>query len=149
MSETWLWGGLILVCGMIAWRIPRCPIRALIERRDTTGARRMFLQQREHLEAAFVQSVFRLEPLEGWRWDAARWSDEVVWARDRRTGTLLALVGVDWEDRTAAGGRATAVFEYRRRRWVAEGRRLYAIEPCEAFGRGTNLEPLVIPLRRP
>lgn len=73
--------------------------------------------------------------------------DEVVWARDRQTRNLLALVGVEL-DVDSLASRATAVFEYRDHRWIAEGRHLDAVEPYEAFYRLREFEPVVLPERR-
>ena len=149
MGLWWLCAGLLPLCGLAGWWVVRQSIRSLVGSRDTEQARAVFRRVREHLEADFVRCVARAEPFEGSQWESARWGDEVVWARDRRTGHLLALVGVELENGTECGRRATAVFECRGERWVAEGRRLDAVEPSEAFDRRSDLEPLVIPLRRP
>ncbi len=150
MGSSWVWAGLLPVCGLSGWLVIRQPVRSLMEARDTLRARGQFRHQREHLEADFLNRLRRLDPIEAARWDDARWGDEVLWARDRRSRTLLALVGVELDDPqgilTPHG--ATAVFEYRAKRWRAEGRHLGDVEPYEAFYRLREFEPVVVPQRR-
>jgi hypothetical protein len=148
MGSSWIWAGLLPFCGLAGWLIVRRPMRCLVEARDAERAREAFRRQREHLEAGFVARVVRAHPIEAVRWEEARWGDEIVWARDRQTRNLLALIGVEL-DEGDFGGRATAVFEYRGRRWTAEGRHLDAVEPYEAFYRLRDFEPIVLPQRRP
>lgn len=149
MGSSWIWAGLLPFCGLAGWMIVRQPIRAAVEARDAERARELFRRQREHLEADFVARMVRAEPLDPARWEEARWADEVVWARDRQTRNLLALVGVDLDHGGCGEGRATAVFEYRGRRWTADGRHLRSVEPYEAFRRRPDFEPVVIQQRRP
>ena len=57
----------------------------------------------------------------GCAWEDAHWYDEVLWARDRQTSNFLALVCVHFDanpfDPLASDRLATAVFEYRKRKW--------------------------------
>lgn len=143
-----LWAALIptgIGCG---WLLIRRPLRDALEDLNLDRAREQFRIQREGLEARFVATVNRTEPVEGLRWDEAEWRDEVVWARDRRTRRILALVGVAFEPEVFGGysdppaRHATALFEYRKGKWVADGRRLDEIRPHEAFIGNQRLEPI-------
>src|SRR5690606_34092208 len=100
--------------------------------------------RREHLEAGFVAALSRFDAEEGARWDDARWHDEVLWARDRQTRRFLALVCVHFEpdlfDASQLRRHATAVFEFHKGRWRAEGKRLDQIRPDEAVGRNRRFE---------
>ena len=83
----------------------------------------------------------------GARWEDANWHDEVLWARDRQTRYFLALVCVHFDRgplRPSLSRLATAVFEYRKGRWYAEGKRLDEIRPDEAVGRNRRYEPVAI-----
>ncbi len=117
-------------------------------------ARVRFHRQREWLEAGFLEALAREDPLIWTRWEEAHWLDEVTWARDRQTGRLLALVGVEFDadpllDGDDAERHATVVFEYHRGRWRSDGNRLDAIQPFEAFLlRHGRYEPLAIPEHR-
>ncbi len=109
--------------------------------------------QRESLEARFLTCLGRVDPIERLRWDEAHWHDEVVWARDRQSRRLLALIGVHFDD--DAGGyvsapprHATALFEFRRGRWQTDGRHIDEIRPSEAFLRHREFEPVVLPPRQ-
>jgi hypothetical protein len=97
----------------------------------------LFHRNRERLEAQFVSNVERLDPAEAERWEAARWADDVLWARDRQTHHLLALTFVEFEpepfelsfDHTYC----TAIFEFNKRRWCAQGKHLDEVRPEEAI----------------
>jgi hypothetical protein len=152
----YLWTGLIATLAVAAWVILRRPVRHALEDLNVDRAREQFRLEREGLEARFLIALNRLDAAEGQRWEDANWHDEVVWARDRRTRQLLALVGVDFEsdpfsDPSAidiATHRATALFEYRKGHWHADGKRLDMVGPHEVFRRHNRLEPVVLPQRR-
>ena len=93
----------------------------------------------------------RIDPIERLRWEDANWHDEVLWARDSQTRRLLALVEVHFEAESFDDPRArhsTALFEYRKGRWVAEGKRLDATRPVDALIRHGRYEAVAPPQRR-
>jgi hypothetical protein len=147
-----IWGGVLPLCLIVAVFILRKPLRLFLEDLHVDQARESFHHQREWLEARFVTVLGRIDSAEGQRWEDAKWQDEVLWARDRQTRCFLALVCVNLETNPFESGRhATAVFDYRKGRWHAEGKRLYEIRPDEAVGRNRRFEPVVIvhhPTRR-
>lgn len=149
-----LWAALIPLCVLAAWLVVRRPLRDAIEDLGVDRARDQFRLRREGLEARFLLVLGRSDPLEKLRWDEAHWRDEVVWARDRRTRYLLALVGVTFPDESFGpypdlpARRSTALFEYRKGHWHAEGKRLDEINPDEAFLRNQRFEPVLLPHRR-
>jgi hypothetical protein len=118
-------------------------------------ARELFRPQREWLEARFLSALGKSDPLERLRWEDAHWHDEILWARDRKTRVLLALIGVHFDGPEfdplgeSPSRHATALFEFRRGRWVAEGKRLDEVRPDEAVLRGQRFEPVVTQPRRP
>jgi hypothetical protein len=138
---------------VVAWMILRRPFRLSFERMHVDHARDLFHQQREWLEARFLKALSRVDPEEGLRWEEAHWHDEVLWARDRQTRRLLALIGVHFDsdpfdDPLGARPRhATALFEFRKGRWVAEGKLLDELRPAEAVLRYQRFEPVVLHLR--
>lgn len=146
----WLfWAGILSVCGLVAvWLILRRPLRQVLEDVHIDHARELFHQQREWLEARFITALSRMDAHEGQRWESAQWDDEVLWARDRQTRHLLALVCVHFEavpfDLLAMPRHATALFEYRQGRWHVEGKRLDEIRPDEAVGRNQRFEAVAI-----
>jgi len=111
-------------------------------------ARELFRQQREWLEVRFLKALAKADPIESLRWDGAHWHDEVVWARERPSRRLLALIGVHFDPNpfddlsTPRPRHATALFEFRKGRWQTEGKRLDEIRPDEAF-RHQRFEPVV------
>lgn len=153
--------------GWLIWAVllPSCVIAtALVLRRwihqfgDVVAmerAQREFRCRREWLEASFLAVLGRVDPLERIRWDFATWQDEVIWARDRQTGRLLALVAVHFEfdalfDLPDHPPRhATVVFEYARGQWRTDGRRLDEIRPSEAFLRHRQFVPVRLPRPAP
>jgi hypothetical protein len=144
-------------CLVAAWLILRRPVRRLTEDLHAERARASFRQQREWLEARFLGALDKIDPIERLRWEDAHWHDEVLWARDRQTRILLALIGVHFDDPTASSyedfgdvkpRHSTALFEFRKGRWLAEGKRLDEVRPDEAVLRGHRFEPVVPHPRR-
>mgnify|MGYP001056581219 CR=1 FL=1 len=145
----WLIGAVILPpCVCAAWYVLHRPLRIFFEDLHVDQARDSFRRRREHLEAEFVTSLGRFDRDEGLRWEGASWHDEIVWARDRQTRRLLALVAVHFEPELFEPPQflrhATAVFECDKGRWKAEGRRLDQTRPSEAVGRNRRFEPVAI-----
>jgi hypothetical protein len=149
-----IWGVVLPACLVAAWLIVRRPVRQFLEEMHVDHARELFRQQREWLEARFLGALAKVDPSERLRWEDAHWHDEILWARDRHTRRLLALIGVHFDsdpfdDPSDSHPRhATALFEFRKGRWVAEGKRLDEIRPDEAVRRSQRFEPVVTHPRR-
>jgi hypothetical protein len=88
----WLWLGLAAAGSLLVVLL----LEAL--RRRYKGAlvraRSGFLQQREHLEADFFHAASRSGRPRGLRWINCDWESNVLFARDRQTRQMIALVGV-------------------------------------------------------
>ncbi|CAN5911314.1 hypothetical protein BH23PLA1_BH23PLA1_31800 [soil metagenome] len=145
---------LVPLCLTLAYLILRRPFREFREEIGFDQAHELFRRQREHLEARFVAVLIRVDPLQGMRWEEACWHDEVVWARDRQTRRLLALIGVHFEvnpfDDDQPAQHATAIFEYANIKagWTTEGRFLDETRPDEAVLLHHRLEPIVLHPRK-
>jgi hypothetical protein len=152
MDTGWLiWCGAVPVAALATWLVARGPVRNLFEAMRFDQARLQFRQQREWLEARFLGALARKDPPEAARWDDAHWQDEVRWARDRRTRLLLALIGVEFDPSPiddSAPRHATALFEYRKGRWLADGQRVDSLRPDEALLRHRRYEAVTPPERR-
>jgi hypothetical protein len=138
----WLWlllpAGLLLIALFLLWlwRMPRLSVPEL---------QRRFLQQREHLEAAFFAAAAASGKPRGLRWKNCEWESEVAFARERQTGRLAALVAVgisfeaieggDMEGVAAVGNlrNASAVFFFDGGRWRTTGRAIFNLNPGEAL----------------
>ena len=111
-------------------------------------SRALFHQRREWLEARFISALGRVDAVEGQRWETAQWHDEVLWARDRQTRCLLALVCVHFEpgpfELFQARRLATALFEFRKGQWCADGKSLDEMRPDEAVGRNPRFEAVTV-----
>lgn len=149
-----IWGVVLPTCLVAAWLIVRKPLRQVVEELNLDQARLLFRQQREWLEARFLNAMGKADPIERLRWEDANWHDEVHWARDNQTRRLLALVEIhfdpDPEDDAEEGParHATALFEYRRGRWIADGKRIDATRPIDAMVRHGRFEPVAPHHRR-
>ena len=143
----WIIGAVILpACLVTAWLIVRRPLRRVVEELGVDQARLSFRRQREWLEARFLTALGRVDPIERLRWEGANWHNQVHWARDNQTRQLLALVEVAFEtDPLDQAGHATALFEYRRGRWIADGKRIDATRPDEAFLHLGRFRPVAPP----
>ena len=149
-----IWGLVLPTCLVAAWLIVRNPLRQVLEELSVDQARLAFRQQREWLEARFLSALGKVDPIERLRWENARWHDQVHWARDHQTRRLLALVEIHFEtdpfdtSPEPIAGHATALFEYRKGRWFADGKRLDATRPDEVLQRPGRFQPLGPPQRR-
>ena len=149
-----IWGGVVPACLFAAWAILRRPVRQFAEDLHLDHARDQFRMQREWLEARFLGALARADPIERLRWEDAHWHDELIWARDRQSRTLLALIGVHFDDPTfvefgeSHPRHSTALFEFRKGRWYAEGKRLDELCPDEAMLRRSRFEPVATHPRR-
>lgn len=146
--------GVLLICLTGAWLVLRHPVRQVLEEVHFDRARILFAHEREWLEARFLTALAKVDPLEAARWDDAHWQDEIVWAREHKSRRLLALIGVRFDSdllfdpADEPPRHATAVFEFRKGHWRAEGKRLDEVQPDEAFLRLYRLEPIVPHPRR-
>ena len=144
----WHWflaglGALAVVLIVLSWRTLRNMFREI----RTEKAREMFHLQREHLEAKFSDLAKSTGKPRGLAWVEVEWDDGVRFVRDRRTGDMVALVGITIRFEAVPGGGmednpnvsnlrdATAVFNYYRGKWITEGRALFNMNPDVAIDR--------------
>ena len=107
--------------------------------------REEFHRRREWLEADFLTLAGESGRPRGLTWADCEFSDEVSFARDRRSGELKALVAVtirfeaieggEMEDVEAVGNlrAATAVFRHQSGQWTTDGRAIFNLNPTEAI----------------
>jgi hypothetical protein len=149
-----IWGAVLTICLFGLVLLLYRPVRKVVEDMHFDRARDLFRQQREWLEARFLGSLGKLDPEERERWEDAHWHDEVLWARERPSRRLLAMIGVHFDSDPTFDlpehppRHATALFEYRKGQWLAEGKRLDQTRPDEAFIRHQRFEPVVPHHRR-
>lgn len=117
------------------------PIRAARQAERLARDQRDFHRQREQLEAKFIERASISGKPRGLRWTDVAFDDDVVYARDRRTGGLKALVAVEVSFEAIEGGgmeeveavsnvrAATAEFLYESGRWKTNGRVYFNLAP--------------------
>ena len=151
MDTGWLiWCGAVAGCRLAAWLVARAPSGSSSRRSASTRPATCSASSASGWRPA-SSAPSPKDPLEAARWEDAHWHDEVLWARDRQTRRLLALIGVHFDPRPiddSAPRHATALFEYRKGRWLAEGKRLDEIRPDEAVLRHHRFEAVTPPERR-
>ena len=130
----------VLFAFLLAWR----PMRNVLRENQFARLRKDFHRQREWLEARFFDIASRSGKPRGLNWTGVDFEDDVVYARDRHSGQLSALVGVtisfeaveggDMEHVEAVGNlrAATAVFRVERGHWATDGRAIFNLNPSEA-----------------
>jgi hypothetical protein len=108
-------------------------------------ARARFAEHRADLERAFFEAASNSGKPRGLRWQALEWEPGVELAREKETGKLAALVGVnisfeaveggDMEDVSAVGllRNASAVFFLHRGVWHTTGKVIMNLNPDEAI----------------
>jgi hypothetical protein len=138
MQWPWVW----------AWRLLR-------RGPDPRHAQALFDRQRPKLEPEFFEAAAASGKPRGLRWKGLEWEPGAVFARERATGRLAALVGVtvqfeaiegsDMEGLPAVGNlrNASAVFFFHAGRWYTTGKTLFNLNPDEVLARfGNQYEPL-------
>ena len=118
-------------------------------------ARAQFVEHRAELERAFFESASTSGKPRGLRWRALDWEPGVELAREKQTGRLVGLVGVnisfeaveggDMEDVSAVGllRNASAVFFLHRGAWHTTGKVIMNLNPDEAIRHfGEQYEPV-------
>jgi len=127
-------------------------------RRREVIAMSRFHEQREHLEALFLEQANRRGKPRGVRWIRCDWGDEVRFAREKNGRLLTAFVplnvgfepieGGDMEDVEAVRliRSTTGLFHYDRGGWGTGGRALFNMSPDEALQRlSDQYEPIEPP----
>jgi len=129
-----------LIGGMAAAFLLR-PIRASRRSEKLARSQRDFHRQREQLEAKFIDRAAAGGKPRGLRWIDVSFDDDVVYARDRRSRTLKALVAVEVRFEAVEGGgmeeveavsnvrAATAEFLFDGTRWYTDGRVYFNLAP--------------------
>lgn len=143
--QPWLLGiGIGVVAGILAFRLWK-PLRARWWVNTFEKARKQFHLERERLEARFFEMAGKSGKPRGLVWADCDFEDDVAYARDRRSGELVSLVGVTIRFTAVEGGpmeeveavhnlrAATAVFHYQRGKWQTFGRALFNLNPTEAI----------------
>ena len=117
------------------------PIRAARPAERLARAQRDFHRQREPLEAKFIERAAATGKPRGLRWHDVDFDDDVVYARDRRSGRLKALVAIEVSFEAIPGGgmeeveavgnvrAATAEFVHDGSRWQTDGRVFFNLAP--------------------
>jgi len=132
--------GVAVGVALLVWR----PLRQNWRESQLARYRKEFHRQRERLEAKFFQIASSSGRPRGLDWTGCDFDNDVVYARDRRSGEISAFVAVTisfeavlgggMEDVEAVGNlrAATAVFRVQQGRWSTDGRAIFNLNPTEA-----------------
>ena len=125
----------------VATAIALKPMRLARRAERIARAQRDFHRQREPLEAKFIEKAAARGKPRGLRWVDVDFADDVVYARDRRSRQLKALVAIEVTFEAIAGGgmedvenvakakAATAEFLHDGARWITEGKVYFNLAP--------------------
>ena len=117
------------------------PIRLARQAERLARCQRDFHRQREQLEAKFIDRAGSTGKPRGLRWTEVTFDDDVVYARDRRSRCLRAMVAIEVSFEAIVGGgmeeveavsnirAATAEFLYEGGRWKTDGRVYFNLAP--------------------
>jgi hypothetical protein len=139
VEALWIAGAVVLIvlAGLI--------LLVLIHRRGEKRALDLFQRQRDALQQEYFRVAAASGKPRGLRWKACDWEDWVEFARQRKSGELVALVSVTIHFEAIAGGEmedvaavglprnATAVFFFRAGRWQTVGQRIANMNPDETI----------------
>ena len=139
----------------IATAIALRPVRLARKGERLARGQLDFHRQREPLEAKFIERAAAGGKPRGLRWADVSFDDDVVYARDRRTGVLKALVAVEVSFEAIEGGgmehvenvalskAATAEFLHDGTRWITEGQIYFNLAPSATVKYlAENMEPV-------
>lgn len=99
----------------------------------------LFLMQHDRLEALFLEAAQASGEPPGCQWRACTFDRDVLFARNRRTGELAAIVGIRAELQTAQAPngdgprQASAVFYFDQGHWRTAGKALFNRTPSEVL----------------
>src|SRR5262245_27049683 len=145
MAEWWWIAAILAGLGGAAVAVFWRPLRRLGREIQVERAKELFRLQRERLEMLFLPAAAATGKPRGLRWLECQFEDEVIFARDRRSRELVALVAVtirfeavegsDMEGLPAVGNlrNASAVFFFHRGQWHTAGKAVYNMNPAEAI----------------
>ena len=134
----------IAVVAALAAFVAMRPLRAARQAERLARAQRDFHRQREPLEAKFIERAAASGKPRGLRWVDVEFDDDVLYARDRRSRRLKALVAIEVSFEAVEGGgmeeveavsrvrAATAEFIHDGDRWATEGRVYFNLAPAAA-----------------
>ncbi|MFM9023913.1 MAG: hypothetical protein ACKON7_00980 [Planctomycetaceae bacterium] len=117
------------------------PMRLARQSERIARAQRDFHRQREPLEAKFIEKAASFGKPRGLRWVDVTFDDDVVYARDRRSRRLKALVAIEVQFEAVVGGgmeenenvakakAATAEFLHDGTRWTTDGKVYFNLAP--------------------
>ena len=143
----WIVAGVVAVAAAVLGGLVARPVIVARKRRRMEKAKRFFHQQRERLEARFVDIAQQSGKPRGLRWSNCDFSDDVSFAYDRENSLLMALVALTISFEAIEGGgmeeveavgnlrAATGVFYLEGDRWATKGRVIFNLEPAEAIER--------------
>lgn len=149
MGWFWLVPVAVIVLVAIALMMWR-PFRAFSREVQLERARELFLLQRERLEMHFVKAAAASGKPRGLRWKDCEWESEVVFARERQSAQLAALVSITIQFEAVPGGdmeglpavgnlrNASAVFFFQRGHWHTVGKAIFNMNPDEAVNHFKN-----------
>ncbi len=144
----WILGGMLIGGTSVAliYHYAWLPWRLRETERMISRSRRDFHLRREQLEAKFFTLAGNSGKPRGLRWTDCQFSNDVTYAKDRRTGLISAFVAVEIRFEAIAGGgmeeveavsnvrAATAVFNLNERgQWTTDGRAIFNLNPSEAI----------------
>jgi hypothetical protein len=149
--DYWYWlVPLLALAGIVAlaafWR----RLHSFGRQVQVERARELFRLQRERLEAQFITAAAATGKPRGLRWVDCQWDDGALFARDRESGQIAALVGVtiqfeavegsDMEGLPAVGNlrNASAVFFFNGGHWRTVGKAVFNMNPDEALAHFKN-----------
>ena len=117
------------------------PVQAARRAERLARTQRDFRRQREQLEAKFIDEAAASGKPRGLRWSDVAFDDDVIYARDRKTSGLKALVAIEVCFEAIEGGgmeeveavsnvrAATAEFLHDGERWFTKGRVFFNLGP--------------------
>ena len=141
------WPIILTICGLllVAAIVLAVALRKPLRRRRHARARDSFPAVRPRVEQEFFEAASTSGMPRGLRWKECRFHEGQVFAVDKVSGALYALVGVTisfeaieggpMEDVEAVGNlrAATGVFEFRNRVWTTHGRTVFNLLPEETL----------------
>ena len=144
MSSVWWLVFAALATTVLAFMVAWVPVRKSLREKELKRLRRDFHREREHLEAHFFKKAGASGKPRGLAWTNCDFDDDVVYARDRRSGEISAFVGMTIHFEAVEGGGmeevefvtaprdATAVFRVDHGKWMTDGRAIMNLNPTQA-----------------
>jgi hypothetical protein len=147
----WLWLiPVLVVIGLVLTVLAYRRVRVFGHHVQIERTQQLFLLQQDRLQTRFLQAAISTGIPAGFRWRSCSFNGDIIFARNRRTGELAAVIGIhaQFEPNRDQNGplerQGSALFFFDRGHWRTVGKALFDRSPTQVLEQfKTQYQPLI------